>query len=87
MLLLSASVILGATTSCKGVDPNAPKGEVCLVDTNKCRCYNTETNLLYDLTLEQCSSYIARSGDYDEKLNLWCKEGWRKYEEAKRGNK
>lgn len=81
-MLSSALVVLGLT-SCG--TPGAPKGEICLVDAQRlaCRCYDSLTERIYDRTIGECDKYVARSPDYDEKLALWCQEGWRKAGEKK----
>lgn len=79
-MLLAVSMTLGLN-SCN--TPPAPKGEVCVLG-DTAGCYDGEQDKSYQKSLEEIKGYIARPGDYDQKLANWCMEGWRRYEECRK---
>ena len=88
MLLLSVLAMLGLSSCNRWLLPNAPKGEMCLINSSTSRldCYNSDTELFYTKEFSEADKYIAKPNDYDEKLLSWCKEGWRKADEKKVSN-
>lgn len=67
--------------------PGAPKGETCMLDADRgvFRCYDSENDKYYDITIKDADKYIGRSLDYDQKIAAWCKEGWRQASVCKYG--